>query len=267
MKKTKAFLTIILVFAIWFIIGLLLFALIKLSPATFNPYGGLVLGTSTTKAVEAVIQEPIKPLTTLTGRYNRTSPDNLGYIEIIQGKDNRINISASTNTGNNKAGNTGDVFGVAALENGTAVMKEGACEITLSINQDTISSVDNGICGGVNVSFTGIYKKTEVDILAFVPGKKFINYDETQEFGLLLENKSLPLTNNENKTQGTWDFDGTNLYIKGSKISDGTYSKFIYNDKENLLTALSPEGKEINITNDLSSKFRNHEDYLDKQKE
>jgi hypothetical protein len=53
----------------------------------------------------------------------------------------------------------GDVSGSATVKGAAAVFADEVCVLNLKLIGTWLAAADNGDCGGLNVSFTGVYRR------------------------------------------------------------------------------------------------------------
>lgn len=70
-----------------------------------------------------------------------------------------IDINGVALWGHGPAPHTGEVQGTAIPAGTRARVKDGPCQVTLILADDWLVATDNNQCGGLNVTFTGIYRR------------------------------------------------------------------------------------------------------------
>jgi hypothetical protein len=97
-------------------------------------------------------------LSAYAGHYIGVSGDADLDISVLDG--NRLGIKGlATGRGPGEMVNTGDLDGEAVLIGQTANYKKGDCELKLVFGSNSLIAEDNLKCGGLNVTFSGEYKK------------------------------------------------------------------------------------------------------------
>lgn len=112
------------------------------------------------------VKNNIQNSESINGTYDRGGD---AAIEILLLNDGNIRIKGSAvwvmSTSNV---HTGEFEGVASLKDGIAVYKSGStdsdCKVIIKFIKDGIEVEDNLNCGGLNVTFTGDYKRTDTGV-------------------------------------------------------------------------------------------------------
>lgn len=101
---------------------------------------------------------PAVNLSAYAGHYTGVSGDADLDISVLAG--NRLGIKGlATGRGPGEMVNTGDLDGEATLIGQTANYKKDDCELKLVFGTGNLIAEDNLKCGGLNVTFSGEYKK------------------------------------------------------------------------------------------------------------
>jgi hypothetical protein len=74
-------------------------------------------------------------------------------------KSGAVTVHGAALWGDGPAPHTGSVEGTAAPVGNQVRIKDGACEINLSLVDEWLIASDNNECGGLNVTFTSVYRK------------------------------------------------------------------------------------------------------------
>jgi hypothetical protein len=107
----------------------------------------------------------------ITGHYERYIDNNIdsnaAYIDVANHEHDKFQISGSALwVGNAENGNVnmGNIEGVFPLESNKIRYSGDECKLIVTFSEvSLIVSQDNLKCGGLNVSFNGIYKKVNKD--------------------------------------------------------------------------------------------------------
>ena len=107
----------------------------------------------------------------ITGHYERYIDNkidtNAAYIDVANHEHDKFQISGSAIwVGNAENGNVnmGNIEGVFPLDNNTIRYSSDDCKLIVTFSEESlIVSKDNLMCGGLNVSFDGLYKKVNKD--------------------------------------------------------------------------------------------------------
>ncbi|KAF0222466.1 MAG: hypothetical protein FD176_2645 [Rhodospirillaceae bacterium] len=70
-----------------------------------------------------------------------------------------ISVDGLALWGDGPAPRTGEVQGAATPAGVRASVKDGACQVTLTLADDWLIASDNQQCGGLNVTFSGVYRR------------------------------------------------------------------------------------------------------------
>jgi hypothetical protein len=107
----------------------------------------------------------------ITGHYeryiNNKIDTNAAYIDVANHEHDKFQILGSAIwVGNAENGNVnmGNIEGVFPLDNNTIRYSSDDCKLKVTFSEESlIVSKDNLMCGGLNVSFDGLYKKVNKD--------------------------------------------------------------------------------------------------------
>lgn len=70
-----------------------------------------------------------------------------------------ISVDGLALWGDGPAPRTGEVQGAATPAGNRATVKDGPCQVTLTLADDWLIASDNHQCGGLNVTFSGVYRR------------------------------------------------------------------------------------------------------------
>jgi hypothetical protein len=70
-----------------------------------------------------------------------------------------ISVDGLALWGDGPAPNVGEVQGAATPAGNRATVKDGPCQVTLTLADDWLIASDNNQCGGLNVTFSGVYRR------------------------------------------------------------------------------------------------------------
>lgn len=84
---------------------------------------------------------------------------NRNSLTILPQTNGSISVDGLALWGNGPAPNIGEVQGAATPAGTRATVKDGACQVTLSLADDWLIASDNHECGGLNVTFSGVYRR------------------------------------------------------------------------------------------------------------
>ena len=107
----------------------------------------------------------------ITGHYERYIDNkidtNAAYIDVANHEHDNFQLSGSALwVGNAENGNVnmGNIEGVFPFHNNTIRYSSDDCKLVVTCSEESlIVSNDNLMCGGLNVSFDGLYKKVNKD--------------------------------------------------------------------------------------------------------
>lgn len=100
---------------------------------------------------------------TISGHYERLNGDPASLdVQLVSDSQVRIQGNA-TWEGDVNVGqvNVGEIDGTIALNGYTTTYENGPCKVTFVFQPNEVHATDNLNCGGLNVSFTGDYAKTD----------------------------------------------------------------------------------------------------------
>lgn len=80
-------------------------------------------------------------------------------LDIAVGADQTLAISGTAIWGDGPAPRTGEVNGSTTPSDNRALVKDGSCQVRLTLVDQWLVADDNSECGGMNVTFTGIYRR------------------------------------------------------------------------------------------------------------
>lgn len=84
---------------------------------------------------------------------------NRNSLTIKAESDGKISVDGFALWGSGPAPNVGEVQGTTIPVGTGATVKDGPCRVTLTLADNWLIAKDNQECGGLNVSFSGIYRR------------------------------------------------------------------------------------------------------------
>lgn len=80
-------------------------------------------------------------------------------LDIAVAADQTLTVSGIAIWGDGPAPRTGEVNGSTTPSDNGALVKDGSCQVKLTLVDQWLVADDNGECGGMNVTFTGVYRR------------------------------------------------------------------------------------------------------------
>lgn len=123
--------------------------------AAFVGAKGAVTGWLAKRQLTLVATNPNPSLSAWTGKW-KDGRNNLTIQPQIGGI---VSVDGLALWGSGPAPHTGEVQGKAVPAGIHASVKDGLCQVALTLADDWLVAMDNNQCGGLNVTFTGIYRR------------------------------------------------------------------------------------------------------------